>query len=69
MVSDIGVDIYRNDFNMHPLYYWRTGEAPDRQGMNEIRYVEGLYDYFDTLLREHPKLIIDIVASDCRALP
>ncbi|OQA01806.1 MAG: Alpha-galactosidase [Planctomycetes bacterium ADurb.Bin412] len=68
MIGDIGIDAYRNDFNMHPVYYWRTGEAADRQGLNEIRYVMGLYDYFDTLQADHPNLIIDNCASGGRRI-
>lgn len=68
MIGEIGIDIYRNDFNMYPLYYWRKGEASDRQGINEIRYVMGLYDYWDTLLRDHPNLLIDNCASGGRRI-
>jgi len=68
MIGEAGIDIYRHDFNLHPLWYWRAGEAPDRQGMNEIRYITGLYDYFDTLQREHPNLLIDNCASGGRRL-
>jgi len=68
MIGDAGIDIYRHDFNMHPLYYWRADEAADRQGMNEIRYVTGLYDYLDTLAGEHPGLILDNSASGGRRL-
>jgi alpha-galactosidase len=68
MIGSVGIDIYRHDFNIHPLHYWRNGEAPDRQGMNEIRYIMGLYDYFDTLLRDHPNLLIDNCASGGRRL-
>jgi alpha-galactosidase len=68
MITDLGIDIYRNDFNMYPVYYWRNGEAEDRQGINEIRYVTGLYDYFDTLAREHPGLLLDNCASGGRRI-
>lgn len=68
MIGDIGVDIYRNDFNMYPLHYWRNGEEHDRQGINEIRYISGLYDYFDALLHNHPNLVIDNCASGGRRL-
>jgi alpha-galactosidase len=53
---------------MYPSFYWRNGEAPDRQGINEIRYVTGLYDYFDTLLRDHPDLLTDNCASGGRRI-
>jgi len=68
MIGEVGVDIYRHDFNLHPLYYWRANESPDRQGMNEIRYISGLYDYLDTLAREHPHLLLDNSASGGRRL-
>jgi len=66
MINSVGIDVYRHDFNIHPLHYWRNGEALDRQGMNEIQYIMGLYDYFDTLLREYPNLVIDNCASGGR---
>ena len=68
MIEEVGIDIYRHDCNIYPLHYWRDGEAPDRQGMNEIRYITGLYDFFDTLQREHPNLLIDNCASGGRRL-
>ncbi|MEI6915102.1 MAG: alpha-galactosidase, partial [Armatimonadota bacterium] len=68
MIGSTGIDIYRNDFNMYPLYYWQSGEDPDRQGINEIRYVTGLYDYLDTLRREHPNLLLDNCASGGRRI-
>jgi len=68
IVRDYGLDIYRQDFNMTPLYFWRNGEPADRQGMNEIRYITGLYDLYDTLLREHPGLMIDNCASGGRRI-
>jgi hypothetical protein len=36
MIGSVGIDIYRQDFNMYPLYFWRSLDAPDRQGMTEI---------------------------------
>ncbi|MCL5102882.1 MAG: alpha-galactosidase [Armatimonadetes bacterium] len=68
MIGSVGIDCYRNDFNLYPVYFWRNGEDPDRQGINEIRYVMGLYDYFDTLQREHPNLLIDNCASGGRRI-
>ncbi|MCA9425109.1 MAG: alpha-galactosidase, partial [Candidatus Omnitrophica bacterium] len=67
-ISDYGVDIYRHDFNMHPLYYWRTEEEGDREGIHEIKYIQGLYEYFDFLSNEHPGLLLDNCASGGRRL-
>ena len=68
MIGEIGIDIYRHDCNIYPLHYWRDGEAPDRQGMTEIQYITGLYDFFDSLQRDHPNLLIDNCASGGRRL-
>ncbi len=67
-IRETGVDIYRQDFNMAPLYYWRNGEPADRQGMREIRHIMGLYDFYDTLARQCPGLVIDTCASGGRRI-
>lgn len=58
-----GVDVYRQDFNMDPLGYWRGADTPDRQGLTENGHVKGYLAYWDELLRRHPKLWIDSCAS------
>lgn len=67
-IDEMQLDVYRQDFNMFPVYYWRHGEAEDRQGMNEIRYVTGLYQFWDDLLAKHPNLLIDNCASGGRRI-
>lgn len=67
-IDEMQLDVYRQDFNMFPVYYWRHGEADDRQGMNEIRYVTGLYQFWDDLLAKHPNLLIDNCASGGRRI-
>jgi len=54
-----GMKWFRHDFNIDPLGFWSAADAPDRQGMTEIRYVEGLYRIYDEILRRHPDLIIE----------
>jgi alpha-galactosidase len=66
LISEFGIDIYRQDFNMDPLEYWRAHDARDRQGMTEMRHVEGLLAYWDELLRRHPKVLYDNCASGGR---
>ena len=63
-----GVSFYRQDFNMDPLWLWRANDAPDRQGMTEIRHVENLYRFWDALLERHPNLAIDNCASGGRRI-
>ena len=40
---------YRQDFNTDPEKFWIAADAPDRVGMTEIRYIEGLYAFWDAL--------------------
>jgi len=68
MIENEGISIYRHDFNMNPLPYWRGADEVDRQGMSEIRFIEGLYAFWDELLARHPGLIIDNCASGGRRL-
>ena len=68
LVEDLHLSWYRQDFNMPCLKEWRANDAPDRQGMTEIRHVEGLYAFWDELLRRHPGLKIDDCASGGRRI-
>jgi len=67
-IEEFGLDCYRHDANIAPLEFWRAADAPDRQGITEIRWVEGLYAFWDELLRRHPGLIIDNCASGGRRI-
>jgi len=67
-LNDWGVDVYRNDFNMDPGPRWRLADEPGRTGMTEIRYVEGLYKFWDELRRRKPDLLIDNCASGGRRI-
>jgi alpha-galactosidase len=67
LFKENGVDYYRQDFNFYPLNYWHKTDTPDRQGISEIRYIEGLYAYLDDLRTRLPGLLIDNCASGgCR---
>jgi len=66
MLTDEGVDVYRQDFNIDPLAFWRANDAPDRQGITENAYVTGYLAYWDELLRRYPNLWIDTCASGGR---
>jgi alpha-galactosidase len=67
-IDEFGVDVYRQDFNMPPLPFWQAADAPDRAGIAEIRYVEGLYAFWDELRHRHPNLTIDNCASGGRRI-
>ncbi len=66
LLTDEGIDIYRQDFNIDPLTYWRGADGADRQGIAEIRHVEGYLAYWDELLKRHPKMFIDSCSSGGR---
>jgi len=67
-IDEGGVTCYRQDFNMPPAPFWEEADAADRIGMSEIRHIEGLYAFWDELLRRHPNLLIDNCASGGRRL-
>lgn len=66
LLVEQGIDLYRQDFNIDPLPYWRANDEPDRQGITEIRYVTGLLEFWDELIRRHPRMLIDTCASGGR---
>ncbi len=67
-IGEYGVDVFRNDFNMDPLAAWRAEDTRDRQGMTEVRYVEGLYELWDAIRERYPNVMIDNCSSGGRRL-
>jgi alpha-galactosidase len=66
LLTSEAIDLYRQDFNMDPLPYWRDGEPDDRQGITENHHVTGYFAFWDELARRHPGLVIDTCASGGR---
>ncbi len=58
-----GIDYYRQDDNVDPMNYWECNDRPGRIGIHEIKHVEGLYAFWDSLLVRFPKLLIDNCAG------
>ena len=58
-----GFRVYRQDFNMDPRPYWIFNDAPDRQGITEMKYIEGLYAYWDRLAAAWPDSLREECAS------
>ncbi|MCX6560720.1 MAG: alpha-galactosidase, partial [Candidatus Aminicenantes bacterium] len=67
-IDEFGLDWYREDFNISPYEYWQEADTPDRVGMTEIRWIEGLYAMWDELLARHPGLAIDNCSSGGRRI-
>ena len=68
IISEAGVDVYRQDFNLDPLPYWQAADSEDRVGISEIRHIEGLYLMWDELRQRHPGLLIDNCSSGGRRI-
>lgn len=63
LIKEQGVDLYRQDFNMLPLDGWRKRDTEDRQGITEIRHIEGYLKYWDSILKRNPGIRIDSCAG------
>ena len=68
LITDVGMDWYRQDFNVCPDRSWHAGDAPDRIGISEIKHITGLYQFWDDLRALHPGLQIDNCASGGRRI-
>ncbi len=66
LLTEQGIDLYRQDFNMDPLGHWRGNDVSDRRGITEIRHITGYLAYWDELRRRHPDMLIDSCASGGR---
>jgi len=63
IMTEEGIDAYRQDYNIDPLSYWRGNDAEDRQGITENHYVAGYLAFWDELRRRRPDMLIDSCAS------
>jgi alpha-galactosidase len=61
LIDKEGIDVYRQDCNFALAPFWEKNDTPDRQGMTQIRYADGLLKFWDGLRQKHPQLILDIV--------
>jgi alpha-galactosidase len=66
LITSEAIDFYRQDFNIDPLGYWRGNDAADRQGITEIKHIEGYFAFWDELISRHPGLWIDSCSSGGR---
>ncbi len=66
MITEQGIDIYRQDFNIPPIDCWKSKDTPDRQGITENLHNQAYLKFWDTLLQRHPDLRIDACASGGR---
>ncbi len=67
-IEAIGIDCFRQDFNLEPLPYWRAHDEEGRVGLHEIRHITNLYALWDRLRKRFPNLLIDNCASGGRRI-
>jgi alpha-galactosidase len=69
-IKEYGIDVLRIDYNISPAAYWKQldDKDPDRAGLAEIRYIEGLYKMWDDIRKTFPHLFIDNCASGGRRI-
>lgn len=68
LITSLGVDFYREDFNIQPLPFWQHADPSDRQGITQAHYVDGHLQFWAALQAAHPGLLIDSCASGGRRL-
>ncbi len=68
LIRDNRIDHYRQDYNIDPEWFWYSNDEPGRNGICEIKYITGLYKFWDYLRSEFPDLYIDNCAGGGRRL-
>ncbi len=64
-----GFGFYRQDFGLlDPTPFWRKQDGPDRQGIAEIKYICGLYDYWERIARACPNGLREECAAGGRRI-
>lgn len=58
----------QQDFNFNTLSHWRKQDTPERIGVSEMKYIAGLYTYWDALLAAEPAITINHCASGGRRI-
>jgi len=68
LIEKYGIDWYEEDFNIEPNPFLEAAAETDRWGMNEMRFIEGHFAFWDALRAKHPKLAILNCASGGRRI-
>lgn len=68
LIDKTGIKVFRIDFNIKPADFWAENDEENRHGITELRYINGMYRLYDSLLAKYPGLIIDNCASGGRRL-
>jgi alpha-galactosidase len=68
LIKSYNIDWYEEDFNIEPNPYLETAATPNRWGMNEMRFIEGHFAFWDALRKQFPRLAILNCASGGRRI-
>ncbi|MBR5626209.1 MAG: alpha-galactosidase [Thermoguttaceae bacterium] len=68
LIQNYNIDWYEEDFNLDPADILYKYDEPNRTGMREMRFVEGHFKFWDTLLEKFPHLKILNCASGGRRI-
>lgn len=68
LIRDYDIDWYEEDFNIEPNPYLEVAAEPNRWGLNEMRFIEGHFAFWDALRAKYPKLAILNCASGGRRI-
>ncbi|MBQ0106018.1 MAG: alpha-galactosidase, partial [Armatimonadetes bacterium] len=67
-IKENNIDFYRNDANVAVDTFMKAKDTDKRVGIGEMKWVEGLYNFWDGLLDRCPNLLIDNCASGGRRM-
>jgi alpha-galactosidase len=66
ILTEEGIDVYRQDFNFNPLPHWRANDTPGREGVTENHHTAGYLAWWDALRARFPGMLLDACASGGR---
>jgi alpha-galactosidase len=68
LIEDYRIEWYEEDFNLDPNPYLEAAAEPNRWGLNEMRFIEGHFAFWDALRKRFPGLAILNCASGGRRI-
>lgn len=54
-----GFGVYRQDLNFDPLPFWQAGDSHDRQGVTEMKYIAGMYEFWGKIAEKFPDCLLE----------
>jgi alpha-galactosidase len=70
-IMEFGLSVWRTDYNINPLGFWEGPPYANnsiRRGINEAKYINGLYSFWDAVRNSNNGILIDNCASGGRRI-